>query len=63
MSKPEWLKDAQDLPEPFVAALVETEELTEPEKVEIVTNVRRGSCQMYAPRGTKCKVCGKVHPL
>jgi len=23
----------------------------------------KGRCGMYAPAGTKCKVCGKVHPL
>ena len=22
-----------------------------------------GSCRAYAPKGTKCKLCGKVHPL
>lgn len=22
-----------------------------------------GKCQAYAPKGTKCKLCGKVHPL
>lgn len=24
---------------------------------------RSGRCPMYAPAGTKCKTCGKVHPL
>lgn len=24
---------------------------------------RAGVCPMYAPRGTTCKTCGKVHPL
>jgi hypothetical protein len=23
----------------------------------------RARCSAYAPRGTKCKFCGKVHPL
>ena len=24
---------------------------------------RTGRCPMYAPRGTVCKTCGKVHPV
>ena len=24
---------------------------------------RTGRCPMYAPKGTTCKTCGKVHPL
>ena len=24
---------------------------------------RAGECGMYAPRGTRCKVCGNVHPI